>query len=55
MGGEVVGSGEFSGKLSSSSSSGSRQAAAARAEGWQRRWTMVAMCFVAFMVRAGAR
>lgn len=46
--GEVVGSGEFSGSLGSGSGSGSR--AAARQEGWQRRWGMVAMCFVAFMV-----
>lgn len=47
--GEVVGSGEFSGSLGSGSGSGAR--ATARQEGWQRRWGMVAMCFVAFMVR----
>lgn len=46
--GEVVGSGEFSGALGSGSGSSAR--AAARQEGWQRRWGMVAMCFVAFMV-----
>lgn len=37
---------------SSLSSGGSASGAAAREKaGWQRRWTMVAMCFVAFMVR----
>ena len=48
---EVVGSGSYSGSYSGGSGGGG--AVSRDKPGWQRRWTMVAMCFVAFMVGGG--
>ena len=54
-GGEAaLGADDAAGSSALSSSGGAAAAAGstsrAGSKGWQRRWTMVAMCFVAFMV-----
>ncbi|EFN57500.1 hypothetical protein CHLNCDRAFT_143059 [Chlorella variabilis] len=46
----VGGSGSYSGSLSSGSGGGSSSSRVREKPGWKRRWTMIAMCFVAFLL-----